>query len=790
MRIPLSLIQSYLSKEVSIETVSNTLTLLGIEVDQIINEHPSFARVVVGEVIETAPHPKADKLQIAKVHDGERIHQVVCGASNCRKNLKTAFAPIGALLIDQHQKQFSIEHTSIRDVASEGMLCSASELHLWKDSSGILELPEEWTVGQDLSSLLWDPVFELSFTPNLGHAFSALGIARELSAALNIPFVDQPLSLKEGPNPQTVTVEVKNTKDCPKYACRTIENVHIGPSPFWLQKELLLAGFTPICNVVDVTNYIQMKRGQPLHAFDLDRIEGSFIRVDSSQKDTSFVGLDGVERKIASGALFIEDAKKPIALAGIIGGENSSVRNTTKNIVLEAAFFDPITVRKGSKQAVRTESSLRFEKGVDPNGIEQALNEAASLIAQIAKGSVAKGMIIHSSRSFPPKEIILRIKNIQRLIGIHLSRTEIIDIFTRLQCSVKMISDTELQVSVPTYRFDITEEIDLIEEIVRIYGYNNVPKQAALFHSTEIPHDPVYVFEKELRKRCVALGAQELLTADLIGPKLMKLAEDFLQPDISCLKTIHAKTEEYSILRPSLLPNLLQVIQYNLDQKNFSVNGFEIGRVHFLEKEKNVEIPILSFILTGKSTPQTLGKENDVDFYTLKGLLENLFEGLKIRTLSFHPSSHVSFHPKRQVDIVWNDKSIGSFGEIHPHLLEKMGIRQRVLFAEINIHDLMHLHHPHSLFTAIPTLPSSERDLTISLPVKTTIGSLLTHIRSLSSSIMEKVELIDLYEPENSDQKNATFRFTYRDTLQTISHETVEAEHKKFVDHTTKLLAK
>lgn len=787
MKIPLSLLKAYLPLDLSIETICDTLTLLGIEVDAVINLHPPFARVIVGEILSTQPHPNAEKLKVAQVHNGKEAVQVVCGAANCRPGMKTAFAVVGALLVETNEKPRTIEKATLRGVESQGMLCSALELNLWKEADGIMELPNEWENGQDLTSLLWDPILELSLTPNLGHCLSALGIARELSAALQKPLKRESITLTENKNSsieRKISIHVEDFVKTPRYMGRLIENVKIAPSPFWLQKELLSCGLKPINNVVDITNFIMIKTGQPMHAFDYDLIEGHTLRIGPSKHPIKWTGLDGVERELPSDTLLISDANKPVAIAGVLGGENSAVHANTKNIFLESAFFDPISIRKGAKKVgLRTDSAIRFEKGVDPNGVEAALDEAAFLIANLSGGAIAHGKINLMKETFLPKKISVRHERVNQLLGTKLSRTEIENIFRRLECKVTGANDQPIHVEVPTYRFDISEEIDLIEEVVRLYGYNNIEKTPARSIPSQIPNDPIYLFEKNLRKRLTGLGLQEFLTSDLISPKQSEFCVEFMTAKgIQFLKAIHAKTEEYSILRPSLLPGLLQVAKTNLDLKNQAFSAFEIGRIHFLHHSKSIEVPMLSIMLTGKETPPHWShKANDVDFYTLKGLLENLFSALRIQNISFHNATHLSFHPGRQADIQSDGLKIGSFGEIHPELAERSDIKQRLLFAELDIEHLLRLHKPNALFATIPNLPSSERDWTVSIPSQTRMETLFQAISQHQPQILEKFELIDLYQPENTTQKNATFRFTYRDLLKTISAEEVDREHTQLI---------
>lgn len=766
MKLPLSLIKSFLPLEMPPAKIGEILTLLGIEVDQIHNESPSFAKVVVGEVLSAKRHPDAKNLQIAEVTDGNETFTLVCGASNCRAGIKTAFAKIGAVITDADGMQRRIEKTSIRGVESHGMLCSASELRLISESEGIIELPQETKNGEDLVHLLWDPVFELSLTPNLGHCMSALGVARELSAALQIPIHQTKGTVKE--THLDKQVHVRDFNLCPRYMCRLIENVKVGPSPYWLKKQLEACGQKSINNIVDIANFIMFKLGQPLHAFDCDLLEGNSIEVGPLKHGQKFLGLDGIERDVPAGSLMIFDEKKPIAIAGIMGGANSAVSETTTRILLEAACFDPISVRNTSKKiGLRSESSQRFEKGIDPQAIEAALNEATQLIGGHQKGSadLKKG-------PFHPKAISYRPERVNRILGTQLSATEIEEIFARLGFKTK-----NNQAEVPLYRTDVSEEIDLVEEVARIYGYNNIEKTIPSCSTSQIPSDPVFIFENEMRRKLSAQGLFEFLTCDLISPKLAEISREITPPSMGFLQTTYSKSEEYSVLRTSLLPGLLQVTKGNIDQKNLSISAFEIGRIHFMQNNAVTEIPMAAILLTGKKDlPNWSHKTTDADYFDLKGIIENLLSG------TFIPSTHLAFHPGRQADIQMGDLIVGSLGEIHPTLLEKFGIEQRVYYAELNLAHLLKLKKAHHRMTPLPQFPSSERDWTVPLDLKMPIDAIFQQVHSMHSNLLEKVELIDLYHPGSAAQKNATFRFTYRDKLKTISFEEVESEHTKIIN--------
>ncbi|HSX13946.1 MAG TPA: phenylalanine--tRNA ligase subunit beta [Chlamydiales bacterium] len=778
MKVPLSLLKQYLPLNIPIETICETLTLLGIEVDSVINEHPPFAKVIVGEILSVKPH--GDKLQIAQVDNGKQAVQVVCGASNCRPGIKTAFAVVGSMV-----NNATIEKATIRGAESYGMLCSAGELQIWKDHTGILELPSNWHNGTDLSSLLWDPILELSLTPNLGHCLSALGIARELAAKMQEKMQEETIQLSETSLQKKIKIQIDDSQLVPLYMGRVIENVQVGPSPFWLQKILHSCGLRPINNIVDITNYILIKRGQPLHAFDYDRLDRQVLHLGLSKHKEIWRGIDGLDREIPVGTFVISDAEKIVAIAGAHGGDHSAVNENTKTIFLEAAFFDPMAVRKSAKKAgVRTDSSIRFEKGVDPNGVEDALNEAAALIAKYAHGTV--GEKFESCKGpFLPKKLSVRPERVNKLLGTKLSRTEMENIFQRLGIKISGKPNEPIFVEIPTYRFDLNEEIDLIEEVVRIYGYNTIDKGSSRSTPSSLPNDAIFLFEKNLRKRLSGLGLQEFLTSNLISPKLADLCSDFMsERGIQLHKTLHAKTEEYSILRPSLFPGLMQVALNNFDVKNNRFSGFEIGHIHFLQNGKSVEVPMLALLLTGQSAPTNWQhKSEEVDFYTLKGLIENLFSALRMPNLTFKAGKHIRLHPGRQAEICFNDLVIGSFGEIHPKVLSSFGIKQRLLFAEMDIEHLMKLHCPQAYFTQIPHLPSSERDLTIPVPLQMQMETLFKAIEKNRPKILEKFELIDLYTPENADHKNATIRFTYRDPIKTVSSEEVEKEHADLIAH-------
>lgn len=764
MKLPFSLIKPFIKLDLAPAKIGEILTLLGIELDAIEHEQLTFAKVVVAEILTAKPHPNAKNLQVTEVNDGQNTYTVVCGASNCKAGMKTAFAQVGAVLTDPDGMQRRIEKTSIRGVESFGMLCSGSELGISKDHEGILDLPYDFKTGEDIAHLLWDPVLELSLTPNLGHCMSALGVARELAAALSLP---SPHSKTPKWNFPTYPVSIHEPALVPRYMCCLIEGVKVGPSPFWLKKQLEASGQKSINNLVDATNYTMMKWGNPLHAFDAALIAGEQISVGKAKAPFKFLGLDGVEREAPLDALLISDKQKPIALAGVMGGENSAVTEKTTRVLLECACFDPISVRLTSKKVgLRTESSQRFEKGVDPAQIGQALLEAAELMG----GRIVACFDSHPE-PFKMRKIPYRTERVNRILGTKLSETEVKELLKRLN-----IQTQEGVASIPSYRRDLVEEIDLVEEVARVYGYNNIEKSIPLCSTSTLPNDPVFLFENEMRLHLTRARLSEFLSCDLISPSLAEISRE-LTP-FSMLQTVYSKSEEFSFLRTSLLPGLLQSVKGNFAKKNHNLFAFEIGRIHFLQKKEVEEIPMVGILLTGnREDLHWSQKPEAVDFFDLKGILENLLDG------SFKSSNHPFFHPGRQADVHIEDLVVGSFGEVHPRLLQKFDIEAPIYYAELNLLHLLKKKKTHLKMVPLSQFPASERDLTLTLPLKTAVGSIFETIQKHKSHLLEKVELIDLYLPEGKDVKNATFRFVYRDLLKTISFEEVETEHAKMIQY-------
>ncbi|HEV8050993.1 MAG TPA: phenylalanine--tRNA ligase subunit beta, partial [Parachlamydiaceae bacterium] len=481
---------------------------------------------------------------------------------------------------------------------------------------------------------------------------------------------------------------------------------------------------------------------------------------------------------------------RPVAIAGVMGGLDSEVTDSTRHLVIEAAFFAPGTIRRTSKRlGLMTDASKRFERGCDPNVLFLALDRAAALIQQVAGGKVSQGIIDVASRSFPKKQIVCRLSRINKLLGIHLSVSEVENIFSRLEFLNKWDGSDSFLVEVPTYRNDVQEEIDLVEEVARTYGYDNIKKPSTFYQSSTIPHSPIFLFEGEMRGRLIAQGLQEFLTCDLIGPSFLKVVHGTENSDSSCVKVLNPTSIEQSILRTSILPGLLQVVKYNWDHQNQEIAGFEIGRAHFKDGESYREQSLAAIILSGKSRPNHWDeKPKNYDFYDLKGIIENLLAELNI-DVTFKSSKLPMLHPGRQSSIYAGTLEIGSFGEIHPTVMRNLDVPQTILFAEINLHDLMQVRSvADTKMQPIPIYPGSERDWTITLQEATPIEEVMKAIKFVSTRLLEKVTLQDIYRSDKLGKglKNVTLRFNYRDLSKTIAQEKVDSEHARIVENVSK----
>jgi phenylalanyl-tRNA synthetase beta chain len=654
------------------------------------------------------------------------------------------------------------------------------------------ETPEALSEILTLSGLEVDKidgeVFDIALTPNLGHCRSIIGIARELSAQLNRKLTLPSFKLQEDENhlaQSILQVSNKAHHSCPQYCCRIIRGVEVGPSPAWLQEWLTQSGYKSINNVVDVTNFVMHELGQPLHAFDFEKLQNEHIMIREADEGETIITLDGINRSLSEGALVICDGDIPIAIAGIMGGLQSGITENTHTVILEGAEFDHRSIRSTSRSiGLRTESSARFENKINHAGIRFALDRAAALLEEIARGRVLKGIIEQSPKPYMPKFLTCRLSKINSLLGTKFSFGEVESFFSRLSIVSSSDGIDLFQLKIPSWRRDIEHEIDIVEEVARIFGYNNIERSPPNHINSLAPHHPIFLLEREIRNRLVAEGLQEFITCNLISQELCNLEIEHGLFSTEYISVIHAKSVDQSILRPSLLPGLLQTVLHNQNHSNFNIGAFEIGRVHFKEGKDYDEKTVLGIILSGSRDPLTWSKkEVDVDFYDLKGILENLLGALLIKGACMECCSYKTFHPGRQSSLSIANTRFGVFGEVHPETISHLGITGRVYFAEIDLHLIKNYLPKETLFSPLPQFPGSERDWTVTVKESTHLDTFFETLKKIRSPILKNVELLDIYRSEKlgADKKNISLRFFYQDDEKTITIKEVDEEHTSII---------
>ena len=651
------------------------------------------------------------------------------------------------------------------------------------------------TIGLEVEEME-DDVLNIALTPNLSHCACIRGIARELAAVTEETLQVPKFSIHEKGEPLSqkyLSITVENPLECPRYACRVITGVQVGPSPSWVKERVEQCGMQSVNNVVDITNLLLLEVGHPLHAFDLDCLEERRIVVRTAKKGEKITTLDGKEHYPTEETLLICDGKKPIAIAGIMGSLESEVGEKTTSVLLEAAYFEPSQVRRASKRmGIHTEASYRFERGVDPNGVLEALDRATAWICEIAGGTALPGVLDIKKRDFPQPIVTCRLSRTNQILGTQLAMSEMETLFRRLQLNVVEVGEDQIALKIPTYRHDIYQEIDLIEEVARLFGYDNIHKRAKAFYRPgNLTSSSEYLFSRKVRCRLISEGLQEFLTCDLISAAQAALISTANFPSRTLIKLLNPCSEAQSVMRPSLLPGMLGLVKYNADRGIDSVSGFEVGRLHFTTKERYIEPSVAAIVMTGQHSQEHWEKgENLIDFFELKGIVENLLESLKISQFSFVKSHYVNFHPGRQAALMVGDLEAGILGEVHPTTLKQAGVERVVYFAELNLENLERCIRSDIKMKPLPQFPASTRDWTVTVGENQEVGQILQAIVQEGGEFLESVVLWDVYRSDKlgSDLKNVTFRFVYRDYQRTISLSTVDNEHLRITKKISQIL--
>ncbi|MBN1982879.1 MAG: phenylalanine--tRNA ligase subunit beta [Chitinivibrionales bacterium] len=762
MKISYNWIKELVACDVPVEQLVATLTSIGIEVASV--QTIAIPKgIIVARIQETKKHPNADKLTLCTVDvAGSEPLAIVCGAPNVVTGMTVPLATIGTKISDD----FTISKAKIRGVESFGMLCSERELGLSDNHDGILSLPSQYTLGVALGEYIPDDaVIEVELTANRGDCLSVLGIAREIAAALKKELEIPALMPQQSGEPvsEAITVSIEDEQRCPRYTGRLIKGVTIKQSPEWLKQRLARVGQRSINNIVDITNYINLLFGQPLHAFDYQTIACRKIIVKKALSGQKFITLDGIERTLHEEDLLICDGEKPTAIGGVMGGLHSGISETTTDVFLECAFFDPVTVRKTSKRLdLSTDASYRFERGVDrEQGLIDALNTATALMQQLGGGTVASGMIDVYPKHFVPRQIRLRVAQVKRILGIEISPSTIIEILTSLQMTCTQESPQSLLCSIPSFRHDCTQEIDLIEEIGRMHGYDSIP--ASLTASLQLQpqsRDTEQVYTK-LRATCAGLGFNETVTASMISKAMCEI----LTPAIPAVKLANPLTPELSHLRPTLAASLLNVIVHNNNRKNKNNRLFELSRTFCSSGcgSMPIEKQILAIAMEGDFIPKSWNSEAiPVTFYIFKGIVESVLSSIGITGLSMQkviqPAESLYTHEAAEVS---HRLLQGHFGRLRPAILKVFDLKTAVFYGEIDLTQLVQTARATPVYTELARFPAVERDFAFVMKEEMQAATVASHIVSVSN-LVRSVEPFDVYQGEKIQQGYKSIAFSVR----------------------------
>ncbi|MGM0880122.1 MAG: phenylalanine--tRNA ligase subunit beta [Bacillota bacterium] len=781
------------------EELAEKMTRGGIEIDSVESRNKGVTGVVVGYVKSKEKHPDADKLNVCKVDvgTGEEL-QIVCGAKNVDAGQLVPVAVIGAKL----PGDFNIKRAKLRGVESQGMICSAKELGLndkllpKEQQEGILVLPATTPVGAPIGEVLGinDEVLELDLTPNRSDCLSMLGVAYEIGALTGREVRLPNTAVNHTPvrTDSLVSVSISAAEQCSHYSARYIKDVKIGTSPLWLQNRLIAAGVRPINNVVDVTNFVMLEYGQPLHAFDADRVRGGRIDVRLAKAGETLVTLDDQERRLEPHMLVITDGNQPIALAGVMGGASTEVTGETVNILLESAKFDGGTVRKTSRQlGLRSESSIRFEKEVDPARVIPALDRAAALIAELAEGLVTEGIVEVSKGVVQPSKVDVSLDKINGYLGTELSRLEVQTIFGRLHFEYEVSDSNVFSVNVPTRRGDITRSVDLIEEVARLHGYDNIP--TTLIHGDVVPGSLTkpQAIRRELRKRLTDAGLHEVVSYSFTGPGRTKLFPA-LAKDTNPVRLAMPMSEDRSVLRTTLIAQLLETAAYNRNRKNESAAIFEIGSVFHTDEAQLTRLPQekhrFAALLTGNRTEaQWNAKAVQVDFYDAKGILETVFSVLGLTaSVSYEAAQPEHFHPGRTAAVLLDTPNgpevIGYVGQLHPALQLEADLADTYVL-EIGLDLLYELADSEIEYKVLPRYPAMQRDIAVVVDQAVAAAKLTGTAWDIAGELLESVRVFDVYTGEKlgAGKKSVAISLVYRHGERTLTDEEVTELHGKVV---------
>jgi phenylalanyl-tRNA synthetase beta chain len=796
MLVSLRWLKDYVDFHLSPAELVDRLTMSGLEVESFHETGPAFSNVVAAKILSVKTHPNADKCFLCDVTTGDATYPIVCGASNINCGDMVPLAKLGATI----PGGYTIKSSMIRGELSEGMLCSEQELGVGDDADGIMILSKDISPGRDLADILdlKDTVFDVGITPNRSDCLSIIGIAREVAAITGGTVRYPVIVVKENEEDthRITSVDILDPDLCPRYSARIIRNVKIGSSPLWMRQRLEAVGLRAINNIVDITNFVMIELGQPLHAFDFRYLEEGRIVVRRSLDGERFTSLDEKERILRPDTLMICDGVKPVAIAGIMGGLNSEVKDDTETILLESAYFNPSSIRISAKWlGMNTDAAFRFGRGVDPEGVIRASDRAAQLMAEMAGGTIFRGCIDQYPMTVQTaKNIPLRVKRVKDILGTDINADDVVNILKSLEMDVCEEGEGKYSVTPPTYRVDMTREIDLIEEVARLYGYDRIPVTLPDVSVAPASGDGKLIFEERIRGLLKGSGYSEVITFSFITPEsvdILGLNENDERRNLVRIR--NPLTEDQSVMRSTLVYGLLETMKNNSRAGNINLSVFETGRIfiHRGDGELPVEKNKLAGLLTGSRCDDLCiggGFKMDpvmiADFYDLKGCIENVLDGIRISDVQFRSGHEEPFlHPGKSCGIYAGDEFLGFIGEIHPHVLAKMDLKSTAVAFEMDMDVLAALFSGKIMYRALPKFPSITRDVAFLVKWEMEAEEMLRLAMSASKELLEKVSIFDVYCGKSIPQgmKSLGLRFSYRASDRTLTDDEVNDVHSAIV---------
>ncbi|MCG8529700.1 MAG: phenylalanine--tRNA ligase subunit beta [Desulfovibrionales bacterium] len=791
MLLSINWLKEFVPFEGTIQELDDALTMLGLEVEEVIRPFDGIKEIVVGHVVECGKHPEADKLSVCKVDVGEEEPlNIVCGAPNVRQGLKVAVVRVGTVMPDGTK----IKKGKLRGIPSFGMICSERELGFSEEHDGIMELPEAFVPGANLveSLNLDEIVLDISITPNRADALSVLGIAREVAMYFDLPLTIPEYTLTESGDDcsDDVAIEIADGDKCYCYYGRIIEGATIGKSPDWMRYRLVAVGLRPISNIVDITNYVLMGFGQPLHAFDLDLLEGAKIVVDTAAEGEKFTTLDGEERELKAADLMIKDADKSVALAGVMGGANSEVSDSTKRIFLESAVFLPASVRRTARRlGLSSDASFRFERGVDQLNCPEAMDRAAAMMAELSGATVRKGVCKSEPKPWSAPTLQFRPQRCRDLLGVAVEDSFCKNTLSKLGCVIDDSDPADWKIVPPSNRLDYEREVDFVEEVARVYGMDRIqptlPTVARTLDARDTERNE-YEFWAKIKRWGAGLGLNEAINYSFVGHEDL---DKFNLPKDNRITIMNPLSSEQDAMRTELAPGLLQNLRHNLGHGNTGLRLFELA--HIFEADETSDTTVresgrLNILFYGDRYDSAYPRmAADADYADIKGCVEHLLAHLHVGDVSF---SLAEEHPwmSPAVDVVVRDQKVGRIGRVQPDIADYYNAKKDVWMADIDTDILCELHATRCVkFQNLPVQQSAYNDITVAAPVTLNVQAIFDQVAATKLPLLEKMELIDVFEPEAKEGeepvRNLTFRLTFRHSSKTLKDKDVDKERKKVV---------